>query len=457
MKNFKRTFSAILILVVALVLIACKKPTEGTDGEIIDFSDRYSQKSVIRVWIDDENGEYMQEIIEEFQRLNPGIIVEHQHKGSVDAREHLKTFGPSGHGADVFQFPHDHLAQAILEDLVLPLPNETANKIKETSHELGIDIATLSYNEDAGTFDPNDPNATERLYAVPMSLEAVGLYYNTDLVEGDPATSYEQIIEEAKVWNAALSEQEDKEGSTNAEAGHFYLGTSSHWADSYFIQHIYSAFGWNPFGPNLDDATAVGFEDENLQDALTWMRDELKPITTGTGTANSIGAGENFENGLIPYIIAGPWNIEGYRAKGVNFKVAKLPTINDQVTAPYAGAMMAAVYKYSKNQADAIKFVEFLSTETAMEIQFRHKFKLPALKSELLENIPGVLQDQAMVAMSEELENAKPMPTIPQVTYYWGPGETMVNNVWNGTMTVLEAVKEAEQSYRVQSGMGSGE
>ena len=108
-------------------------------------------------------------------------------------------------------------------------------------------------------------------------------------------------------------------------------------------------------------------------------------------------------------------------AQGVNFKVAKLPTINDQVTAPYAGAMMAAVYKYSKNQADAIKFVEFLSTETAMEIQFRHKFKLPALKSELLENIPGVLQDQAMVAMSEELENAKPMPTIPQVTYYWGP------------------------------------
>ena len=81
----KRTFSAILILVVALVLIACKKPTEGTDGEIIDFSDRYSQKSVIRVWIDDENGEYMQEIIKEFQKLNPGIIVEHQHKGSVDA------------------------------------------------------------------------------------------------------------------------------------------------------------------------------------------------------------------------------------------------------------------------------------------------------------------------------------------------------------------------------------
>jgi len=287
-----------------------------------------------------------------------------------------------------------------------------------------------------------------------MSLEAVGLYYNTDLVE-EPATTYEEIIAEAKVWNAAPAT--GQEASTNAQLGRYYLGTSSHWADSYFIQHIYSAFGWTPFGPNLDDATAVGFEDQNLQDALTWMRDELKPVTTGTGAANSISGGENFEQGLIPYVIAGPWNIEAYRQRGVNFKVAKLPSINGQVTAPYAGAMMAAVYKYSTNQADAIKFVEFLGSETAMEIQFRHKFKLPALKSELLTNIPGVLEDQAMVAMSEELENAKPMPTIPQVTYYWGPGETMVNNVWSGTMTVLEAVKEAEQSYIVQSGMGSGE
>src|SRR5690554_7308807 len=168
MKNIKKTFSAILILVVALVLIACKKPTEGTDGEIIDFSDRYSQKSVIRVWIDDENGEYMQEIIKEFQKLNPGIIVEHQHKGSVDAREHLKTFGPSGHGADVFQFPHDHLAQAVLEDLVYPLPEATRNNLAERAAELGLQIATLTYDETNNSFDPESANAVERLYAVPM-------------------------------------------------------------------------------------------------------------------------------------------------------------------------------------------------------------------------------------------------------------------------------------------------
>ena len=46
--------------------------------------------------------------------------------------------------------------------------------------------------------------------------------------------------------------------------------------------------------------------------------------------------------------------------------------------------MMAAVYKYSSKTADAIKFVEFLSSDIAMELQFKMKSKLPALKTELL-------------------------------------------------------------------------
>ena len=110
----------------------------------------------------------------------------------------------------------------------------------------------------------------------------------------------------ADVWNATLAD--DDSGRTNAEAGLYYLGISSHWADSYFVQAIYSAFGFYPFGVNLDDPSAVGFE--NAVPALEWMKDELKPRTTGTGSHNSIGAGANFELGDIPYIIAGPWNIE---------------------------------------------------------------------------------------------------------------------------------------------------
>ncbi|MDY0276836.1 MAG: extracellular solute-binding protein [Acholeplasma sp.] len=446
----KKILTLLLVLTGALFLVSCKKDKVGTDGETIDFSDSYSKKSVIRVWIDDEQGDYMKEVIKEFNKVYPNIIVEHQHKGSVDSREHLKTFGPSGNGADVFQFPHDHLAQAVLEDLVLPLPDATATKIKERSHELGTSIATLKYDETTGSFDPNNPDATERLYAVPMSLESVGLYYNKDLV-ATPATTYEELLAAGKIWNAQPSKDNDQQ--TNAQAGLFYLATSSHWADSYFMQQYYSAFDWTPFGKDLNDPSEVGFA--KLTSAVTWIRDELKPVVTGNSAHDSISGGTNFENGKIPYIIAGPWNVEAYKKAGLNFGVVKLPTINGKETKTFAGAMMAAVYKYSKNQADAIKFVEFLNSDVAMEIQYRLKSKLPALKTDLLANIDGVLADTELMAMSNQLKSSVPMPTIPQVTYYWGPGEAMLKEVWNNAKPIAEALTEAEASYKTNLGLAS--
>jgi arabinogalactan oligomer / maltooligosaccharide transport system substrate-binding protein len=443
----KKLLGILIILTSVVLLVSCNKNV-GKNGEIIDFSEQYGQKSKIRVWIDDENGDYMKEVIKEFNKLYPNIQVEHQHKGSVDGREHLKTFGPSGNGADVFQFPHDHLSQAVLEDLVLPLPTATQEKVVERTHELGTSIATLYYDESTGSFDPSNPNAQPKLYAVPMSIESIGLFYNKKLVE-TPAATYEELIAAAKIWN----DKKDDLGRTNAQNGNYYLGIGNHWADSYFIQHIYSAFGFLPFGKNLNDPSAVGFE--NAKDALTWMKNELQPITTGTGDHNSIEGVKLFEEGKIPYVIGGPWNHEAYLKAGIDYEVASLPTIKGNEAKPFAGAMMAAVYKYSKNQADAIKFVEFLNSDIAMELQYKMKSKLPALKTELLDNIEGIKADKNLMAMSKQLESAIPMPTIPQVTYYWGPGETMIKEVWNVGKEISTATKEAEASYRTLSGLTS--
>jgi len=444
----KKLFIAITLITGMFTLAACG--TNGPDepvnnGEIVDFGDIYTPVSKIRVWMDDENGEYMAAVVEEFNKVYPNIIVEFQHMGSVDARELLKTFGPSGNGADVFQFPHDHLAQAVLEDLLLPLPSTLKTSLAGRSASLGLDIATLSYDETNNSFDPSSPNSVESLYAVPISLESVGLFYNKDLVT-TPATTMEQILSEAAVWNA--EQVSDSDTRTRAEAGLFYLGTTSHWADSYFMQPVYSAFNFTPFGPTLDNPNAVGFE--NAVDALTWIRDELKPMTTGTGAHNSISGSANFENGDIPYVITGPWSHEAFSAAGLNYGVAPMPTINGNEMSTFAGAMMAGVYKYSENTEDAIKFVEFLTSDAAMEILYEYKTKLPALEADLLSNIEGVSSDENLLVMAEQLKTSVPMPTIPQVTYYWGPGETMIIDVWNNGVDPATAAATAEESYRAR-------
>ncbi len=447
----KKIFSSLLMIMFVLFVVACT-PTEKNDGAVYDFSEIYKEKETITVWIDDQNGEYMQAVIAAFNETDAGrdIIVQHQHMGTVDARERLKTFGLTGNGADIFQFPHDHLAAAILEDLVYALPSSVATRVAERAHPLGMDIATLLYDESTGQFGPG-ANAQENVYAVPMSLESVGLYYNKSLVD-TPAATMEELLEEAAIWNAALAS--DESGQTNAQKGWYYLGTSSHWADSYFMQTFYSALGFQPFGENLDDPSAVGFADAVA--ALTWFRDELKPATTGNNNHDSIGAGANFVDGNIPYIIAGPWNIEEYAdTEGLDFGIAPLPSVNGVSGAPFAGAQMAAIYKYSENKEAATAFLEFLMSDVAMELQLQMKNKLPALKQELLPNIDGFSEDPYLPAISEQLESAIPMPTIPAVQYYWGPGESMIISVWNNPATVIaDAVIAAEDAYRAQAGLG---
>lgn len=447
----KKLLTLLILFAGVFTLVACGGDDDPTDpvvdnnGELIDFGDIFVPSSKIRVWMDDENGEYMAAVIEEFNKVYPNIVVEFQHMGSVDARELLKTFGPSGNGADVFQFPHDQLAQAVLEDLVLPLPSALQDSLEGRSAPLGLEIATISYDETNNSFDPTSANAVESLYAVPISLESIGLFYNKDLV-ATPATTMEEIIAAAKIWNDEPMSETDTR--TRAEAGLFYLGTSSHFADSYFMQPFYSAFDFTPFGPTLDDPSEVGFADTVA--ALTWMRDELKPITTGNADHNAISGGTNFENGDIPYVIAGPWNHEAYTDAGLNYGVAPMPTINGEAMNTYAGAQLAAVYKYSNNTEDAAKFVEFLTTDVAMELLYEYKTKLPALENSLLSTIDGVSTDANLLQMADQLLTSIPMPTIPQVTYYWGPGETMIIDVWNNDVDPTVAAADAEISYRAR-------
>lgn len=450
MRNVKRYLLLVLVALVAVTAAACKKKV----GEVVDFSKVLTQKQEITVWLDDEGGEYTAELIDEFNKTPEGanISVVHRHEGSVESRNRLKVVGPTGGGPDVFQFPHDHLAPAIMEDLVYALPASTRELVEQRAHPLGAQIAQVQYDENTKQYGPGS-GAEVRLYAMPTSIESVGLYYNKKLIdEDDVPKTMEELIGKAEVWNAKTAT--DGSGLTNAAKGWRYLTTSSHFADSYFMQGFYSAFGYRPFGPDLDNKNQVGFESPEIKAALAWFRDSLKPVVSGDST-DPAGKGTEFEAGNIPLIIAGPWNIEAYKSKSdvIDLGVAQMPTISGQPVQTYAGAIMTAVYKYSKNRDAAVKFVEFMNSDKAMELLYKHKGKLPALKTDLLANIPGVTADALLMAMSKQLETSIPMPTIPEVQHYWGPAEKLIRDIWKGT-DIATATDEAQKSYESLSKLG---
>ncbi len=449
MRNVKRYLLLVLVALVAITAAACKKKV----GEIIDFSEVLTQKVEISVWLDDEGGDYAAELISEFNKTEAGrnISVKHRHEGSVESRDRLKVVGPTGGGPDVFQFPHDHLAPAIMEDVVYALPASTRDLVKQRAHPLGAQIAQVQYDEVTKQYGPGS-GAEVRLYAMPTSIESVGLYYNKKLIsEAEVPKTMEDLIGKAEVWNAKTAN--DGSGLTNAAKGWRYLTISSHFADSYFMQGFYSSFGYRPFGKNLDNKNQVGFESAEIKAALAWFRDSLKPIVTGDST-DTKGYGTEFEAGHIPLIIAGPWNIEAYsKQEGIELGIAQMPTVGGKPVQTYAGAIMTAVYKYSKNRDAAVKFVEFLNSDKAMELLYKHKGKLPALKTELLTNIPGVTADKLLMAMSKQLETSIPMPTIPEVQHYWGPAQKLIEDIWKG-VDIATATDEAQKSYESLAKLG---
>ncbi|HEY8395755.1 MAG TPA: extracellular solute-binding protein [Bacilli bacterium] len=443
----KKYLSLLLIFGFLLTLVACTDYFDD-NGEEFDFGQNHVKQTVLKVWYDDTDGNFMAEVKRLFEEENPGIIVEFTQKGTVEAREDLKTYGPTNHGADVFQFPHDHMAQAILDDLVYPLPDDLYERLEQRIMPVALDIATVCYDPATKSFECG-AGSKEKLFAVPQSIESVFLFYNKKLVkEEDLPQSFEELIQDAKAYEA------------QAGAGKRYFGTTSHWADSYFVQFAFSAFGWIPFGPDLNDATKVGFEKPELQNALKWLVEQIKPITTGNNNHDSGKNGTDFEAGDLPIVLGGPWNVESFRNAKVDFGAITIPTINvngeDVTPRTYAGAQMLAVYKQTKHPDAAIKFVEFCQSDKVSQLLYEMKGKIPALKPDRLENIEGIKDDPIAQVMLEQLETSYPMPTIPEVTHYWGPAEAMIKNIWNSGNDISYETKKAENAYKSLKDLASG-
>ena len=415
-------------------------PTIPQQGFVYDFSQTRQQSATIRVWLDDTDGFYMDELIAEFNKIHPNIVVEFTHMGTVDARERLELYGKAGRGADIIQFPHDHLAPALLSDLLFPLPRQFANNLKERMSDVSMGIATACFNPTTRSFLCDD-NTSMEVFGAPIAVESVALFYNKDILDElglEVAETFEELIAQAEAH------------SNIADAKYFF---NTNYNDSYFMHFALTAFGYDAFGPNHNDRNNVGLDSPEVIAGLTWIDQNLKPLYRAGSTAEGIQgrAHTAFEAGELAYIITGPWMIETFTNLGLNFGVTTIPTINidgeDVAPKTFAGAQIVSVYKYSENIEAALTFLEFMTSDVGLEIQYRHKGRLAALKEELLVNIPGLADDVYLQGIKAQLNNAVPMPTIPEVVHYWEPVRVMLNDVWNGTHTPEQAAARAERAY----------
>ena len=365
------------------------------------------------VWMD--NREWAEEVITAFNRHYPDVTIRFENVGNVDSRGKVSLDGPAGIGPDVFLMPHDHIGNAIIDDILYPFPVEMQEKYTELLLEAAVRTCT---------FDGD-------LYAVPISTENIAFFYNRDLLGTTPVPqSFEEVIAFAESWN-------------NPAANRFAL----RWQvdDAYHNYFFLSAFGMELFGSDMDDFRLPGFDSESARRGIAFHNSLRRIYNVNTADATWDSTVAAFQRGDAPFTITGPWAIGDALRNNINFGITKLPTIDGNQPRSFSGNIVAAVSSYSRNIPAAQAFVDFLAGIEGAEIQYVQTGKMAAYRD--LSGIEGLRDDVLLLGIMEQAPFTDPMPVIPEVNQMWDALKALFTFTWDDQLSVEEAQEKAMETY----------
>jgi len=365
------------------------------------------------VWMD--NDDWARAVIAAFNRHYPDVTIHYENVGNVDSRGKVSLDGPAGIGPDVFLMPHDHIGNAIIDDICLPFPAG----MRENYAKFLLDAAIKTCTSEG------------ELYAVPISTENIAFFYNIDLLGDTPVPkTFEELIAFAQEWN---------DPHANKYALRWQVD------DSYHNYFFLTAFGMQLFGPDMDDYKSPGFDSEGARRGVEFHSSLRQYYNVNTSDATWDSTVAAFQRGEVPFTITGPWAIGDALKNEVNFGITKLPSINGTQPRCFSGNIVAAVSSYSKNPNAARAFVDFLASVEGMTIQFQITGKLAAYKD--ISMIEGLRDDVLLRGIMEQAPYADPMPVIPEVNQMWDAQKALFTFTWDGQLSVEDAQAKAMETY----------
>ncbi len=301
---------------------------------------------------------------------------------------------PRGKGPDIFIFAHDRIGGWVEAGIIEPI-----------DFYLEEDI---SGNFVEGAWEPMLYDGS--MFGLPMSLKSIILFYNPDIISAPPKTTDEMIALAHKHTDAA-----------NGKYGLVY-----EIANFYYHACWLQGFGGKIFDdkdiPVLNSAENI----RSFQFAQDlFMKEKIVPPEVSNVLVTTL-----FNEGKAAMVISGPW----FRGEidGVPYEVELLPVISsvNKPAIPFMsseGIMMSAK---SERKDEAFQVMEYLVSEEAAFIFATVGNQPVALKS--VYERPEVKNDKYLPKFKAQIENSRPMPSIPQMTSVWSPASTAINAAVNG-------------------------
>ncbi len=429
MRNISLKLTVLLVLLVGLLLTACRNqpqptPTPAPNATAADDANTDgtpvardpvlptvgptptvdATRGELVLWHSwaQADGDALAALLAAAQRAYPDLSVQTLFVANDDLPQAYADAVAAGGGPDLLLAPNWWVNDLAARDVFLPLDDLV----------------------DAGTLADYAPAALDNLstdgtlYGLPLSVETVALFYNQALL-GDiapPSTTEEWL---------ALAEESAAQGTgLYASLDHVYWGIP--------------AYG----GMLMDDSGAVALTQNNgAAEFLAW----LAALSKVEGSYVDIDYGmlkERFKKGEFAFFVDGPWATAELRdALGDDLAVAPLPAGPSGPAQPWLNAdgLFINAAASPEQQARALRFAEFATSAEAGAILAEVANRLPAHQR------AEVNGDAILHGFLQQSANAQAMPPALETdAEFWAYAGDMLLRVLNDDATPEVAVREAE-------------
>ncbi len=368
------------------------------------------EEGQLTIWVNgDKAYDGIAKVGKKFEQAT-GVKVTVQHPDGVENK--FQQTAATGNGPDIFMWAHDRFGEWAKQALLTPIEPTAEEKAKFA------DFAWEAMKVDG------------KYYGYPVSVEAIGLICNKDIVAEAPKTFEEFIPLDEKL-------------KANGVRGIMWDVNNG-----YFTYPLISANGGYAFKKTATgyDVKDSGVNNEGAKLGVNFLVDLIKGGHMEKGVDYGV-MDSSFVNGKVACIINGPWSWGNYDTKKMNITVNAIPSLNGKTAHPFVGVQGMTINAASPNKDLAKEFLEkYLLTDEGLQAMNDDKALGVAALNSFEKKLEADPKNGSRIAAT--MANAKvgePMPNVAEMNRFWSSFATALTNSTKGRQTVDEALSTAER------------
>lgn len=339
--------------------------------------------------------------------VSPGYVANKENK--------FIQVAPTGKGPDILMEPHDRLGSFVGPGLLSTAPKNLLSAGRQRGY-MPLSLRAFTYNG--------------KLYGLPWAREAYVLLYNKSLVNIPP-----------KTWSSLISQAKRL---THGDQYGFLWDTTNFYYDYAFIAanggYVFqqTKSGYNPQRLGLNTPGAIAGL-KFIQDLVTVHK--LVPPATNTDIMEG-----KFAAGEAGMIIDGPSAFANFKAKGIDFDVAALPSFSKtKPMRPFVGVRGFIVNSRSEHTKEAWDLVRYLSQNAQLPL-FKTAGHVPVLNALAAKAI--VKKSPVAQAVIKSSNVGEATPNIPAMAVVWQPMANALTALVFGETTPAAAAADAQKAIQ---------